>query len=402
MAASLARNRAVASRTGNPQVATHSGLSGSRVARFVLAAGLLGLAAFCYLTWTGLSHRGWILVDNIVYDAIFVLAGVACVMRAVSRTQERLAWSCFALGIFVAAGGYIYYSVFLQALASPPYPSVADALWFGLYPFAYAGLVLLARARLKGGEPKYWLDGLVAALALGAVGVALFLPIVGSLTGGEPSTVATNLVYTIGDLTLLGYAGGLWLSYGKQLGRAWGVLVLAICINFAGDVVYLVQTSSGTYVDGSLVDVSWPLAMMLIALAAWTKSPRATPASSKIENLRVVLPTVLAAICAGVLIYGNFEPLEPAATLLAAGGLLGSIVRALVSARQLSLLRGLLPICAGCKSIREDSGYWTQIEAYVSAHSAAVFNHSICPDCATELYPEHFVKDTGGDPQASL
>jgi len=51
-------------------------------------------------------------------------------------------------------------------------------------------------------------------------------------------------------------------------------------------------------------------------------------------------------------------------------------------------LKGLLPICASCKKIRDDNGYWTQVEAYVSAHSAAEFTHSICPPCFDTLYPE--------------
>jgi tetratricopeptide (TPR) repeat protein len=50
-------------------------------------------------------------------------------------------------------------------------------------------------------------------------------------------------------------------------------------------------------------------------------------------------------------------------------------------------LRGLLPICASCKNIRDDNGYWTQVESYVGAHSAAEFTHSICPSCAERLYP---------------
>jgi tetratricopeptide (TPR) repeat protein len=51
-------------------------------------------------------------------------------------------------------------------------------------------------------------------------------------------------------------------------------------------------------------------------------------------------------------------------------------------------LKGLLPICASCKKIRDDNGYWTQVEQYVTAHSAAEFTHSICPSCFEGLYPE--------------
>jgi len=52
-------------------------------------------------------------------------------------------------------------------------------------------------------------------------------------------------------------------------------------------------------------------------------------------------------------------------------------------------LKGMLPICASCKNIRDDRGYWNQIEAYVAEHSDAEFTHGICPDCIKKLYPEY-------------
>ena len=51
-------------------------------------------------------------------------------------------------------------------------------------------------------------------------------------------------------------------------------------------------------------------------------------------------------------------------------------------------LSGLLPICASCKKIRNDEGYWDQIESFISKHSHAEFSHSICPECARKLYPD--------------
>jgi DNA-binding response OmpR family regulator len=52
-------------------------------------------------------------------------------------------------------------------------------------------------------------------------------------------------------------------------------------------------------------------------------------------------------------------------------------------------LSGLLPICSICKKIRDDKGYWNQIEAYIQEHSDAEFTHSICPPCAKKHYPEY-------------
>ena len=53
---------------------------------------------------------------------------------------------------------------------------------------------------------------------------------------------------------------------------------------------------------------------------------------------------------------------------------------------QVKILSGFLPICASCKKIRDDSGYWKQIEEYLSAHADVTFSHGICPDCAKKLY----------------
>lgn len=56
--------------------------------------------------------------------------------------------------------------------------------------------------------------------------------------------------------------------------------------------------------------------------------------------------------------------------------------------KKVKTLSGMLPICAACKKIRDDKGYWKQIEAYFRSHSEVEFSHGICPECATKLYPE--------------
>ena len=51
-------------------------------------------------------------------------------------------------------------------------------------------------------------------------------------------------------------------------------------------------------------------------------------------------------------------------------------------------LSGLMPICAKCKKIRDDKGYWNQIEKYIEKHSEAVFSHGLCPVCMEEVYKD--------------
>jgi hypothetical protein len=67
---------------------------------------------------------------------------------------------------------------------------------------------------------------------------------------------------------------------------------------------------------------------------------------------------------------------------------------ALAKVKQLS---GFLPICASCKKIRDDKGYWNQIETYIRDHSEAEFSHSFCPDCARKLYPDHYRERENSD-----
>ena len=61
---------------------------------------------------------------------------------------------------------------------------------------------------------------------------------------------------------------------------------------------------------------------------------------------------------------------------------------------EIKTLKGIIPICSVCKSIRDDRGLWEQLEDYICTHSDAEFSHGICPDCAREMYPDLSLGDT--------
>lgn len=56
--------------------------------------------------------------------------------------------------------------------------------------------------------------------------------------------------------------------------------------------------------------------------------------------------------------------------------------------KEIKTLRGIIPICASCKKIRDDEGYWQQVESYISAHSEALFSHGLCPECMETYFPK--------------
>lgn len=60
---------------------------------------------------------------------------------------------------------------------------------------------------------------------------------------------------------------------------------------------------------------------------------------------------------------------------------------------EVTTLRGIVPICANCKKIRDDQGFWNQVEVYVRDHTEAEFSHGICPECEKTLYPELFEEE---------
>ena len=55
---------------------------------------------------------------------------------------------------------------------------------------------------------------------------------------------------------------------------------------------------------------------------------------------------------------------------------------------QIKTLKGIVPICASCKNIRDDRGFWNRVENYVRDHTEAEFSHAVCPDCMKRLYPQ--------------
>lgn len=67
---------------------------------------------------------------------------------------------------------------------------------------------------------------------------------------------------------------------------------------------------------------------------------------------------------------------------------------------QVKTLEGLLPICASCKNVRDDKGYWQTVETFVSSRTDATFTHGLCPACVRKLYPEYaeeVLKDSCND-----
>ncbi len=214
---------------------------------------------------------------------------------------------------------------------------------------------------------------------------------------GRPSPhAAIGLALAGINLVLLARCGRACSRAAAWVNNALAVVVVAGLIGYAYDVDYLRGASS---VSGIGVFALAALTFLVVALAVL--SPEGTwlnvfisPGAGGRMARRFAPLILLSPILIGVqtAVYNH-----PVGHLIAAVAVTAAIVIALLAGAsaldrkeaERKTLSGLLPICSHCKRIRNDAGYWSQVESFVADHSEAEFSHSLCPSCLLEHYPEH-------------
>lgn len=182
----------------------------------------------------------------------------------------------------------------------------------------------------------------------------IFLAIVWEFLG------KANLKLKLGARTFLTLLGVMWLD-----------VLLFSTLAFAGKPYYL-SIMTGTLVTRFLVTVmAFPILYVYIRL-------QSRRADVKIEDRPVL--SILKQIA-----EIEEELTEAQAEIIRRKEAEEALLKAL---KEVKTLRGMIPICAGCKSIRNDEGYWERIEIYIQAHSDAQFSHGLCPDCQKEYFPD--------------
>ncbi len=276
--------------------------------------------------------------ENWVYDLLLLGAAASCLLRAALFSRERLAWALLGTALAVWTAGEIYYETVLSGGASVPIPSPADAGYLLFYPIAYAGLIVLMRSRISSFTIARRLDAVIVGAAVAALTTALALqPIVDASTGsGDTLAVATNLAYPICDVTLLALVATAAALDGWRLGARWLTLASGLVVLAISDVVYLLQSAQGTYVEGGLIDALWPLGALLIAAAAWIAPPtRRRSSTRRAAGLRQILVPVTGALVAiGIQAAERFTTVPPAAAVLSLVTLLAVVARMALSFRE--------------------------------------------------------------------
>ncbi|MDT5012941.1 MAG: diguanylate cyclase [Mycobacterium sp.] len=268
-----------------------------------IALGLLiiGLIVFAASTVIRENRGADLLFDNILYPGLTLSAALVVAVRAVRVTTERWAWALLAAGLAASAIGDVVYAGWVPPGQSP---SIADPAYVAFYPLMYAGLLLLMRNVLRQVPVSVRLDTLVCGLTAAAVGAALAVGPISSAASSATATVLVGLVYPWGDLLLVAVAAGMLPIIGWRRDFRWIVLLCGLTISALADTVYLFETSAGAYRVGTSLDVCWPAAALLVAMASWLP-PSEAPRRIKPGRGSYAVPVICTAAGLSVAVLAN-------------------------------------------------------------------------------------------------
>ena len=267
-----------------------------------------------------------------LYNGVLIGSALLCLIRVAVRRRERMAWTMMGVALTLYAAGNLYWQLALSNLDEQPYPSFADALWLGVCPSFYVGIILLVRERMPHLDSRLWLDGIIAALTTGAVSAAVVFGALQLSTGGDAAVVATNLAYPLGDMILFGTVIGVIAAGRGRLDRTWLYFGAGIAAFAIADSIYLVQVAKGTYVGDNLLDIGWLVAGLLVATAAWQPAVRNRATGDELPS--IVASTGLALVSLALLVYDHFEPINLLALGLSSAALVAVLIRLSLTHRE--------------------------------------------------------------------
>jgi two-component system cell cycle response regulator len=266
--------------------------------------------------------------DRGVHDVLLVMASALCFSGAMRHQGgERVAWLLLAVGVTSWTAGEIYYTAVMWTDPSPPVPSPADVGYLMFPVFAVAGFVKLARVHQSDGTPAVRVDGVIAALAVGALCAALVLEAVGNAG-------AVALSYPLTDLVLLGVLVGTLTRRHWAVDRTWLLLIAGVVLFFLADSLYTVALANANINPGDYFDAGWWAGLFAIGVAAHQRSREGELPERSSDKLLMVAPMLTGVTGIGVLVVSSVHPLNLVAVTLASAALLGVMLRLALTFRQ--------------------------------------------------------------------
>ncbi len=292
---------------------------------WLLYAALAGLAVHAVHTVFGVGPQG--LLEDWLYPVVLGACAGTCVARGILGEGERMAWIGIGAGIGAWAAGDAYWSLRLTDVEVIQAPTLADALRLLMFPATCAGVVLLVRARVPAFRATLWLDGAIAALAVGAVGAVLLHPAIERAAQGSAAAVATGIAYPLGAMVLVGLVTAAGALTGWRAARGSVLVAGGLALNgITTGAILVSRDATGGALAHSPLDTLWLLSALLIALGAWDPATRA--AALRRDSRRVLaIPSGFAAVALAVEVYNQLAPVNQLAAGLAIATLAAVIAR---------------------------------------------------------------------------
>ncbi len=236
------------------------------------------LAAYLGLLIADPAREYSTLLDGWGVDAVELVASGLCLARALTRSRGRTVPLVLGGALLSWTLGDVALTIESLGGATPPSPSVADAFYIVFFPLAYVAVVLFMRGEVRRINSPSWLDSAVAGLGAASVCAAFAFRSVLSATGGSGLGVATNLIYPVGDLLLLGLVVGSTAMLSGRNRTPWLLLAGGMALNVAGDTFNLLGSASGAAHVGAVVNgVAWPVSILVMSAAMWVPAGYTNP-----------------------------------------------------------------------------------------------------------------------------
>lgn len=261
--------------------------------------GLALVAAYFRIVPESILDRTFVGIG--LYGTTAVLVGVR-----VWRPEHRAGWYLLALGVMAYLVGDVVFTVQAARTGSePPVPSVADAFYYLLYPLLGASVFLTIRRHQPGRDRAAAIDATLITVAAAVLSWTYLMAPYASDGSLPLIEKLASIGYPLGDLLLVALVARLLLVPGRRVPSTY-LLVCALVMNLAADVLYTYQTIAGTYESRSPTDLGWLLAYVLFGAAALHPSMRnygaQAPDEHRAPSQRRLAVMAVAALTAPVLI----------------------------------------------------------------------------------------------------
>ncbi|MFP5341695.1 MAG: diguanylate cyclase domain-containing protein [Candidatus Limnocylindria bacterium] len=212
--------------------------------------------------------------QSFLYDGIGAGAIVAALVGVAMHRPERAApWLLMAFGQALFVAGDLAWNVY-EIMGEDPFPSFADVLYLGGYPFIAAGLLIFIRHRVADGDRGGLLDAGILATAAAILSWTFFMQPVVADSELDPLSLWISLSYPLADLLLIGVAVGLLTTPGART-ASFRLLLLSLVTLLVADQIYALQNLDGTYVSGGPIDSLYLFAYITFGVSALHPTMRA-------------------------------------------------------------------------------------------------------------------------------